>query len=98
MLLLHPPQVYQLSSLEIPIPMGRSPPYNQYNDNTSLTYMYNSNLKLAILMYFIMIAAIFLLILPSKYSIENGSSNFRVLRFLYILFLSEARIGQDQKM
>jgi len=45
---------------EIPIPMGRSFPYNQYNVSIILRYINRSNFALAILMYFNIVAIFFI--------------------------------------
>jgi len=48
-------------------------------------------------MYF-NIVAIFLLILPNKYSNEKGSGGIKPLRISYILVFFSERIGQAQNM
>jgi len=78
--------------------MGMSSPYIQYNINTPTNYKDNFNLELAFSIYLCIVAAIFLFRLPNRYSIENGSCNFKVLRASNITFLSSFRIGHYQKI
>jgi len=70
-----------------------------YNHNGCLLSCYiEISSFLTILANLTMIAAIFLFKFLNKYSIENESSNFRPLRVLHIIDLSNDISGHDKKI